>query len=108
MVVVIEPCVIVGLVAPGVRLRFNDGAGVEAEPAGMDQEAETATTATPMSRNLYRYAVIVPLNVPYDAFPVQSAELNAPDALCEDTFLPSTLIVQATVPPLLPTVAITL
>jgi len=43
-----------------------------------------------------------------DALPVQSAELNAPDELCEDTFLQSTLIVQATVPPLQPRVAITL
>jgi hypothetical protein len=44
----------------------------------------------------------------YDELPVQSAELSSPDALCEETCLPSTLSVQATVPPLVPTVAITL
>ena len=60
-----------------------------------------------MSKNLYRYTVIVSLDVPYAALPVQSTELNAPDELCEDTCFPSTRIVQATVPPLLPRVALT-
>ena len=41
----------------------------------------------------------------YGALPVQSAELNSPDAVCEDTCFPSTLSVQATVPPLVPTVS---